>query len=375
MDAPEAQLAWLRLLRTPGLGPAAGLRLLAQWPDPLSIIGASASQWQSAGVDRALHAACREVPEAELQTDVQWLSQPDCALITRDDPRYPARLREQPRSPLALFTKGDPDLLLRPQLAIVGARSATPQGLENARAFAAELTRYGLVVSSGLALGVDAAAHEGALGAGGLTLAVCGTGLDRVYPARHRDLAHRISAEGLLVSEFVPGTPALAEHFPRRNRIISALSLGVLVVEAARQSGSLITAKLAADQGRELFAIPGSIHNPMARGCHQLIREGAKLVETAADILEELAPLLGDLSVTATVPSTAPPDSVGPALSPDVQALARALDDAPVSVDQLAQRLGWPAQRVNSVLLEAELAGQADRLNDGRYMRGVSGGA
>lgn len=373
MDAPESQIAWLRLLCTPGLGPAAGERLLARWPTPQAIVDASAASWQSAGVDRTLHAACRGVGEAELELCLNWLAQPDCALIPREDPRYPPRLRDQPRAPLALFCKGDPDLLLRPQVAIVGARSATPQGLENARAFAAELIRYGLVVSSGLALGVDAAAHEGALDADGLTLAVCGTGLDRVYPARHRDLAHRICAEGLLISEFVPGTVAKAEHFPRRNRIISALSLGVLVVEAARQSGSLITARLAAEQGRELFAIPGSIHNPMARGCHQLIREGAKLVETAADILEELAPQLADL--TPSSPKTPAAKAAASAPSAEVQALAAALDDAATSVEDLCRRLDWPAQKVNAVLLEAELAGLADRLRDGRYMRGVGGGA
>lgn len=373
MDAPASQLAWLRLLCTPGLGPAAGERLLARWPTPQAIVDASAASWQSAGVDRALHAACRAVSDAEIENCLNWLAQPGCALIPRDDPRYPPRLRYQPRAPLALFTKGDPDLLTRPQLAIVGARSATPQGLENARAFAAELTRYGLVVSSGLALGVDAAAHEGALDAGGLTLAVCGTGLDRVYPARHRELAHRICDDGLLVSEFVPGTVAKAEHFPRRNRIISALSLGVLVVEAAKQSGSLITARLAAEQGRELFAIPGSIHNPMARGCHQLIREGAKLVETAADILEELAPQLSGWVPAA--PSAEPTKGDMAAPSAEVQALVAALDDAATSVEDLCRRLDWPAQKVNTVLLEAELAGFADRLQDGRYMRGVGAGA
>lgn len=366
MDAPETTRAWLRLLRTPGLGPAMGARLLQQWRDPQEIVAATAAQWQRAGVDAERHAACRAVDGAEIDRDLEWLAQPGCCLLTIDDSRYPSRLRHISSAPLALFCKGDVDLLERPQLAIVGARSATPQGLENARAFAAELVRYGLVVTSGLALGVDAAAHEGALSESGLTLAVCGTGLDRVYPARHRELAHRICAEGLLISEFVPGTVAKAEHFPRRNRIISALSLGVLVVEAARQSGSLITARLAAEQGRELFAIPGSIHNPMARGCHQLIREGAKLVETAADILEELAPLLPKSPPAA---ASEPRATTNEPASEALQQLLNAMGDEPVAPDTMAGRLRWDHAQLSAVLLEAELAGLAERLNDGRYMR------
>ena len=257
------------------------------------------------------------MPTQDLEADLQWLQSPAHDLITATDPRYPERLGQLPGAPLALFTRGDPELLGRPQIAIVGARSATPQGLENAQAFAAELCRRGLVVTSGLALGVDAAAHRGALAAGGLTIAACATGLDRVYPARHRDLAHQIIEEGLLVSEFPTGVTARAESFPRRNRIISGLSLGVLVVEAANPSGSLVTARHAAEQGRELFAIPGSIHNPMARGCHRLIRDGAKLVETAADILEEIAPQLGLFLPDAQTAGAEPPAETTAAVDAD----------------------------------------------------------
>jgi DNA processing protein len=208
-----------------------------------------------------------------------------------NDGRYPPLLREIPQAPPVLFVHGDPDCLRVPQLAMVGTRNPTPSGRETARQFAAHLAGAGMIITSGLALGIDAAAHQGALAGGGRTIAVMGTSLDRVYPAKHRDLARAIAERGALVSELPTGTPALAENFPRRNRLISGLALGVLVVEAALQSGSLITARLALDQGREVFAIPGSIHNPLAKGCHALIRQGAKLVETANDIVEELGAL------------------------------------------------------------------------------------
>jgi DNA processing protein len=265
--------------------------------------------------------------------------------------------------------QGDPAVLSRPALAVVGSRSATPQGLANARAFAAALSQQGWMIVSGLALGIDAAAHEGALEAmaqgGAGTVAVVGTGLDRVFPARHRALAHRIAAQGALVSEYAPGMPPLREHFPERNRLIAGLSQGTLVVEAALASGSLITARLASESGREVFAIPGSIHSPQARGCHALIRQGAKLVETAEDIVEELRgqrPLVLD--------AAAPSD--GEAAVADDPLLA-ALGHDPVTLDALLARTGESAAVLSARLLELELDGQVARLPGGLYQRLISG--
>ncbi len=357
----------LRLIRAPGIGPASLRGLIERFGGLSEMLAAWPRGWRGAGLDGRALRAIESVPATELEADLKWLAQPGRHLLSIDDPAYPEPLRREPSAPLALFVHGDVEVLSRPQIAIVGSRNATVQGTHNARAFAAELSRRGLVISSGLALGVDGAAHAGALDAGGITLAVCATGLDRVYPARHRELAYRIVEEGALVSEFPPGVGVRAEHFPRRNRIISAMSLGVLVVEAAERSGSLITARYAAEQGRELFAIPGSIHNPMARGCHKLIRQGAKLVETANDILEEIAAQLPD----QPEPPSAVPAAAGesPALGGPARALYAQLDDAPTSVDALVEALGWDAARVGAVLLELELAGLAARAADGRYMR------
>jgi DNA processing protein len=264
-------------------------------------------------------------------------------------------LREIPTPPPVLFVRGDPALLSRPQLAIVGTRNPTASGRRTAREFAAHLAGAGLVITSGLALGIDAEAHRGALEQG-WTVAVMGTGPDRLYPARHRELARQIAEQGALVSELPPGTPPNAENFPRRNRVISGLSLGTLVVEAATQSGSLISARLAGEQGREVFAIPGSIHNPMARGCHALIRQGAKLVETGADILEELGPL----AATVTTPDPHPRDiPTSPAVSPDPEhaALLALLGESPTAIDTLVERSGLTAEAVSSMLLIMELQG------------------
>lgn len=363
----EAQLrGWLRLLRTRALPAADARLLLTAHGSAAAAVEAGPRAWRALGIRAA---ACDALPPADdpaLAADLAFLSEPGRSLLTIDDPRYPARLAEIGDPPLALFCIGDPELLGTPQLAIVGARQATPQGLENAQAFAEAAARRALVVTSGLALGIDGAAHRGALAAKGLTVAVCGTGLDRVYPARHRALAHQIAQEGLLISELPPGMPALAHHFPRRNRLIAGLSLGVLVVEAARESGSLTTARLATEYGREVFAIPGSIHNPMARGCHKLIRQGAKLVETLDDILEELA---GALSAFAPPPHTAlDAGSACPPAASD-EPLWTALGDAPMGFDELAGRLGWPVERVAGELLRLELEGRVTALPGGRLMR------
>lgn len=359
---------WLRLIRAKGLRNRDALALLSRFGSAEAVCAATASQWTAAGVERAKV----ELPPADAETvraDADWLAGgPDRHLITLHDTRYPEALRTITTPPLALFVRGDAGLLQQPQLAVVGARTATPQGLENARAFAAALSQRGLLITSGLATGVDGAAHQGAIDAQVPTLAVCGTGLDRVYPARHKALAQAIlEGGGALVSEFAPGTESIAANFPRRNRIISGLSLGVLVVEASRESGSLITARRAVEQGREVFAIPGSIHNPLAKGCHQLIREGAKLVESVDDILLELAPRLGALLGERRPSSPAPAEPA--ALDPAATVVQAALVDEPRSVDALVTVTGLSPAAVNMALLTLELAGLAAPAAGGGFMR------
>ena len=290
-------------------------------------------------------------------------------LITVLDPDYPSLLRQIPDPPAALFARGDVTLLASPQLAMVGSRNPSVEGRRNAEEFAAYLVKCGLTITSGMALGIDAASHRGALKGGGRTVAVWGTGLDKAYPPRNRDLAEGIAAQGLIVSEFPPGTPPLPIHFPRRNRIISGLSVGTLVVEAASRSGSLITARLASEQGREVFAIPGSIHNPMARGCHRLLREGAKLVESAADILEELAPLLGIQTPEVALTAAADSAAEAPSEDPEYKLLLNSLDFAPTSVDALVERTGLTPEVVSSMLLMLELQGHVEASPGGRYSR------
>lgn len=365
--APEEQRAWLRLIRCAGLGTRTVIELTESFGSAAAAVGAGASAWKRHG---ASDEACRNLSNPDpalIEADLDWCMGERRGLIPWTDPRYPSRLREIAAAPAALFYRGDTELLGLPQLAIVGSRNATPQGLEIAEGFAAELARRGLAISSGLALGIDGAAHRGALAADGMTLAVCGTGLDRVYPSQHKALAEEIDRRGLLLSEFVPGTPPRAENFPRRNRLIAGLSLGVLVVEAARESGSLITARLAAEQGREVFAIPGSIHNVMARGCHQLIRHGAKLVETVDDVLEELGPQVSAwLKRARRVALEIPSDANGP--SPH-QLLIEALGDSPQGVDALVEKLGISVEAVNTALVELELEGRVATLSGGRVMR------
>ena len=367
--AAVADAAWLRLIRTPGLRSAALLALVRAFGSAVAAADASAAAWRKAGVERST--APPPVDAEPVVADLAWLAGgSDRHLLGFDDPRYPELLRGIASPPPVLFVRGDPALLSQPQLAVVGSRAATPQGLDNARAFAAELARRGLVVTSGLALGVDGAAHQGALDAAGATVAVCGTGLDRVYPARHKDLAQRLlDAGGALVSELPPGAGALRQHFPSRNRILSGLSLGTLVIEASTESGSLITARLAAEQGREVFAIPGSIHNPLARGCHRLIRDGAKLVESVDDVLLELAPRIGALLREAGPPAAV---STPPELDPDARRLLPLLADAPQPVDLLIARSGLGAAAVQAALLHLELAGLAGA-HAGGYQRRVRG--
>jgi DNA processing protein len=339
--------------------------LLKAFSGPLALYDATPAQLRAVVPEAVAEKLGKSAAPAALPAIRAWLSLPANELVTWDDPDYPRALLELGHAPPALYFSGRRELLNRPALAIVGSRNATPQGCDTARAFAQALADAGLTIVSGLALGVDAAAHEGALRGAGSTLAVVGTGMDRVYPARNRDLAHAIAKSGGMLSEFAPGTPPRESNFPRRNRLISGLARGVLVVEAALDSGSLITARLAGEQGREVFAIPGSIHSPLSRGCHKLIREGAKLVETAADVLVELG-------LQAHIASTGAADhrvSGQPALSPDQEALLAAIGHSPADTDTLAARTGWPANRLSALLVTLELEGLVGALPGSKWQR------
>lgn len=415
----EELAAWLRLCLTPGVGNLNARKLLTTFGLPQAVFEQPAVALRQV-VSTAMASALQTVPpelQAQLQRTLDWLEEGAAhgggqrLLLTLGDPRYPTALLNIEDPPLVLYLHGNIDLIAqtvphpaadahfyatykpaRDGIAIVGSRNPTPQGLANAHAFAKVFSAAGLVVVSGLALGVDGAAHAGALEAhseggaqpGGGTIAVVGTGLDRVYPKKHLTLAHRIVQHGLMVSEFPLGTPPLPANFPKRNRLISALSLGTLVVEAAVKSGSLITARMASEQGKEVFAIPGSIHSTQARGCHALIKQGAKLVESAQDVLEELR--------TQRTPPPLPsskllPQTTGQAqhragAGEEVDAtssrfesdnLVKSLGYDPVSIDALVARTGWDAARLQVRLMELELDGQVARLPGGLYQRVVVG--
>jgi len=389
MDRDELG-AWLRLTLAPGVGNGAARRLLARFGLPQDIFRQSESALAQCVTPAQAKALCA-VPEswgALLDTTLHWLAGadpkgPGRALITLGDTRYPRQLLDTEDPPLLLYLMGPAALLAQSPfpadrcLAVVGSRNPTAQGAENARLFSRALRSAGFTIVSGLALGVDAAAHEGALdGAPELdednpaTIAIVGTGLDRVYPRKNLELAHRIATRGLLVSEYPLGTPPLAQNFPKRNRIISGLSQGTLVVEAALASGSLITARMAAEQGREVFAIPGSIHAPQSRGCHALIRQGAKLVESAQDVLEELR-----LPIAAPPPQVADPTALVPpdgndGTRPDADGpVLLALGFDPMGVDALVARTGLDAASLQVQLLELELDGRVARLPGGLFQR------
>ncbi len=370
----EDELAgWLRLTHTPGVGPATCRALLAAFGLPDAVL--------AAGREALLHVvpstvadALRAGPSPALENLIErtkaWMGDAGNHVVTLADSRYPTALLETTDPPPLLHVKGDVSLLGPNTLAIVGSRNATAQGAIDARRFAEALAAAGYTIVSGLALGIDAAAHEGALAAGATgarTIAVVGTGADLVYPSAHRALAHRIADSGAIVSELPLGTAAAAHHFPRRNRIIAGLSRGVLVMEAAARSGSLITARLASECSRDVFAVPGSIHSPLAKGCHQLIRQGAKLVESVADVLDELP-------VVRRAPSSADAPRGSTRATPDAdhQRLVALLGFDPVTHDDLAMRTGWTAQRVAALLLDLELAGMLARLPGGRVQRLVA---
>ena len=360
--------AWLRLLETPGIGRQRARRLLRAFGGPREVFEASPAAWREVLDGHKVCEALAQAPEghdALVERTAQWLQQPDCHLLVLGDPAYPQPWMELADPPLVLHARGRLALLGVGALAIVGSRHPTPQGADNAFQFAAALSEAGMVVVSGLAQGIDGAAHEGALSGPSGTVAIVGTGLDRVYPRQHHALAGRIATEGLMLSEHVLGTPPLAPHFPQRNRLIAGLGRGTLVVEAALQSGSLITARLAMECGREVFAIPGSIHSPQVKGCHKLIKDGAKLVETTQDILDELH--WGTTTrPQATAAPAAPVDD-----TPDDPLLA-ALGWTACTLDTLQARTGWPTAELSIRLLDLELSGQVQRLPGQWFQRQAS---
>ena len=362
MNADPRAEAWASL-QLSGIAPRPLADLLRAFGSPEAVLAASPAQRRAALTEPTTAGAMGTVPDRDrLARTLAWLAEPGASLVAWDDADYPRALLEIADPPPVFYCLGRRELLTRPALAIVGSRNATPQGCADAAAFAAALSAAGLTIASGLALGVDTAAHRGALEQAGSSIAVVGTGLDRVYPARNRDLAHALAARGALISEFAPGTPPLPANFPRRNRLISGLARGVLVVEATRSSGSLITARLAGEQGREVFALPGSIHSPFSKGCHRLIREGAKLVETAQDILDELR-----LPLLVPTPGAVARDDASP--DPVAAAVLAALGHAPADVDTIAARAGLAAAAVLAMLTTLELAGRVAPIPGGAWQR------
>ncbi len=359
----EILSAWLALNRAPYLGPISIQRLLEHYPSVLDIFEASNTELAACGLDKRQIESLSAPDWAGVETDLRWLEQDRARICVLSDEDYPSLLRQIPDPPPLLYLFGNPEVIGFQQIAMVGSRTPTPMGKETAHTFGAHLSALGLVVTSGLAHGIDAEAHRGAVSVGGMSIAVTGTGLDRVYPARHHDLAHEIAETGVLVSEFPLGSPPRPGNFPRRNRIISGLSRGVLVVEAALRSGSLITARLALEQGREVFAVPGSIHNSLAKGCNALIRQGAKLVETAQDILEEFPDFATDTVVESSEKSAVPAFE----LDEDYHKVLKNVGYEPTSVDKVVERSGLTVDAVCSMLLVLELQGYVATMSGGRY--------
>ena len=362
MAGTESLSAWLRLTLTPGIGGETQRKLLTAFGLPDAVFTASYSSLRAVIGDKAVRLLLDTNNETAIAHAEAWAQGEGQHIVTLADPDYPQTLLEIPDPPTVLYVRGRVELLNHPILSIVGSRNPTPQGIQNAERFAGALAEAGLVIASGLALGIDAAAHRGALAANGGTVAFIGTGIDRIYPARNCDLAREIGTRGAIVSEFPIGTPVIAANFPRRNRLISGISRGVLVVEAAIESGSLITARLAGEQGRDVFAIPGSIHSPQSKGCHQLIKQGAKLVESAQDIVEEM---------NWNFPSTDHKEgTTTEAESPSAnQELLPLMGFDPCSLDELVVRSGLTADVLSVMLLHLELEGHIASLPGNRYQR------
>lgn len=364
MTARDEVSLWVALSLIHGLGGETFRRLLQTFGEPERIFAAGRAALEKVVRPPIARAISEGFDDGKLAPTLRWLDDPLNHIVTLADAEYPRGLLEVPDPPPLLYVKGRLDLLNRPALAIVGSRNATPQGLANAELFAHFLSDSGLCVVSGMALGIDGAAHRGGLQGASSSIAVVGTGLDVVYPARHRALAHELAQKGALVSEFRLGTPSIAANFPRRNRIISGLAQGCLVVEAALQSGSLITARFAAEQGRDVFAIPGSIHSPLAKGCHHLIKQGAKLVESAQDILGELG-----YHAEPAIPSRSEPADG----TVEESTLVRCLGFDPVGIDALVACSGLTSDSVSAILLLMELDGRISSLPGGLYQRSGTG--
>lgn len=368
VDTQENTLTdWLALLHTPTLGPVRLQRIKQSGISARDLL-------DNPGIGRTLGLPDKAIQQLKqpdwqaVERDLRWAEAPHHHILSSDHPDYPPQLKQLPDLPPILFVNGQIPALKQPQLAIVGSRNPSVTGRETAHSFASSLAQLGLTITSGLALGIDAASHQGALDASGITLAITGCGPDKIYPARHRDLAKKIIEQGALITEFPIGTPPKPEHFPRRNRIISGLSLGTLVVEAAPQSGSLITARHALEQNREVFAIPGSIHNPMAKGCHALIRDGAILVENIDDIIRELAPQLSHLTSSNTM-SAADQPLEKPSLDPHQHNVMTNIGFEATTIDTIIARCGLTAEQVSSILLTLELKNLVTAAPGGAYLR------
>ena len=381
MKTNKALKSWILLWRVPGVGSKTYQKLLNHFTDPAAVFDANINTLKEAGISQKLALSILEYQKKDsADTDIDWLNSANShAIITIQCDEYPSLLEQIDNPPPLLYIKGNHTLLNDPQLAIIGSRNPTRGGTENAYSFAKHLGKTGFCITSGLALGIDGTAHKGALDANAPTIAVIATGIDRVYPASHRELAHKIVEQGAIVSEFPIGTQPRSENFPRRNRIISGLSYGTLVVEAALQSGSLITARLAMEQNREVFAIPGSIHNPLAKGCHLLIRQGVKLVETAEDILEEMTSIISidsNLNTHHSDPiSKEPPSNNQPTKKETVennteyQELLDKMGFDPIPIDQLVIETGNSPEALSAMLLMLELQNKVSSNGGGTYTR------
>ena len=371
---------WLTIVNAPSVGGASLIGIIESMGGAAAVVAASARDLTRHGLPEEAVDAITRPDQAAIEAGLQWLSQPNHHLLCWDSDDYPALLRRINGPPAALFIDGDPGCLWQPQIAVIGSRNPTAGGLDHARDFASTLARQGMTITSGLASGIDAAAHTAAMDTGAMTIAVNGTGLDIVYPASSRQVAKRVCAQGAMVSELPLGSPPKRQHFPSRNRIISGLSLAVLVIEAGLNSGTLITARKAAEQGRDVFALPGSLNNPMAKGCHRLIREGARLVETTADIMQELGPVAAELHMeirqrlqqadspheAEEVPSKRKPELLDDS---DYSAVWAVLGFDPKPVDTIIEQSGLSAREVSSMLLMMELKGMVKKHDNGCFFR------